>query len=120
MVFNLLLIVLIIVCKQEKVSEVEEQYYFVELQWLVVVILEVIVCILCFIDCYSEMLCSGECFVVIGYGVLVGVVKEFEIKFIEMVCVFFSGFELEVYMYGFYLEVNVCYVMLFIEDMLDV
>lgn len=60
------------------------------------------------------------CFVVIGYGVLVGVVKELEIKFIEMVCVFLSGFELEVYMYGLYLEVNVEYVMFFFEDWFDV
>ena len=104
-VLNLLLIALIIARKQEKASEVEEQHYLAELQRLVAAIPEVIV--------------RTERFVATGYGALVGVAKEFETKFTETVRVPSSGFELEAYMHGPYLEANARHVMLFIEDTPD-
>ncbi len=61
----------------------------------------------------------GERFVATGYGALVGVAKEFETKFTETVRVPSSGFELEAYMHGPYLEANARHVMLFIEDTPD-
>ncbi|PLL18556.1 glucosamine--fructose-6-phosphate aminotransferase, partial [Klebsiella pneumoniae] len=72
-----------------------------------------------FIDRHSETLRSGERFVATGYGALVGVAKEFETKFTETVRVPSSGFELEAYMHGPYLEANARHVMLFIEDTPD-
>ena len=45
--------------------------------------------------------------------------KEFETKFTETVRVPSSGFELEAYMHGPYLEANARHVMLFIEDTPD-
>ncbi|MCS5808120.1 SIS domain-containing protein [Klebsiella pneumoniae subsp. pneumoniae] len=113
-VLNLLLIALIIARKQEKASEVEEQHYLAELQRLVAAIPEVIVRTSRFIDRHSETLRSGERFVATGYGALVGVAKEFETKFTETVRVPSSGFELEAYMHGPYLEANARHVMLFI------
>ncbi len=119
-VLNLLLIALIIARKQEKASEVEEQHYLAELQRLVAAIPEVIVRTSRFIDRHSETLRSGERFVATGYGgALVGVAKEFETKFTETVRVPSSGFELEAYMHGPYLEANARHVMLFIEDKPD-
>lgn len=118
-VLNLLLIALIIARKQEKASEVEEQHYLAELQRLVAAIPEVIVRTSRFIDRHSETLRSGERFVATGYGALVGVAKEFETKFTETVRVPSSGFELEAYMHGPYLEANARHVMLFIEDTPD-
>ncbi|PLK99888.1 glucosamine--fructose-6-phosphate aminotransferase, partial [Klebsiella pneumoniae] len=105
--------------KQEKASEVEEQHYLAELQRLVAAIPEVIVRTSRFIDRHSETLRSGERFVATGYGALVGVAKEFETKFTETVRVPSSGFELEAYMHGPYLEANARHVMLFIEDTPD-
>ena len=118
-VLNLLLIALIIARKQEKASEVEEQHYLAELQRLVAAIPEVIVRTSRFLDRHSETLRSGERFVATGYGALVGVAKEFETKFTETVRVPSSGFELEAYMHGPYLEANARHVMLFIEDTPD-
>jgi glucoselysine-6-phosphate deglycase len=68
---------------------------------------------------HSETLRGGERFVATGYGALVGVAKEFETKFTETVRVPSSGFELEAYMHGPYLEANARHVMLFIEDAPD-
>ncbi|EIW8471722.1 hypothetical protein DV720_15445 [Klebsiella pneumoniae] len=80
---------------------------------------EVIVRTSRFIGRHSETLRSGERFVATGYGALVGVAKEFETKFSETVRVPSSGFELEAYMHGPYLEANARHVMLFIEDTPD-
>ncbi|MBE8939979.1 glucosamine--fructose-6-phosphate aminotransferase, partial [Escherichia coli] len=118
-VLNLLLIALIIARQQGKVSEVEEQHYLAEFQRLLAAIPDVIARTSRFIDRYSETLRSGERFVATGYGALVGVAKEFETKFTETVRVPSSGFELEAYMHGPYLEANARHVMLFIEDAPD-
>lgn len=97
----------------------EEQHYLAEFQRLLAAIPDVIARTSRFIDRYSETLRSGERFVATGYGALVGVAKEFETKFTETVRVPSSGFELEAYMHGPYLEANARHVMLFIEDAPD-
>ena len=118
-VLNLLLMALMIARAQGKASEAEEQRYLAELQRLAAAIPDVISRTACFIDKYSEALRGGERFVATGYGALVGVAKEFETKFTETVRVPSSGFELEAYMHGPYLEANARHVMLFIEDAPD-
>jgi len=52
----------------------------------------------------------------IGYGPNYGIAKEFETKFTETVRRPSSGFELEAYMHGPYLEANEKHLLLFIED----
>ena len=118
-VLNLLLIALMIARSQGKASEVEEQHYLAEFQRLAAAIPEVTARTACFIDKHSEALRGGERFVATGYGALVGVAKEFETKFTETVRVPSSGFELEAYMHGPYLEANARHVMLFMEDSPD-
>lgn len=63
---------------------------------------------------------EAQRFVAIGYGALVGVAKEFETKFTETVRLPSSGFELEAYMHGPYLEANPKHTLFFIEDKLHV
>ncbi|ECC3466011.1 SIS domain-containing protein [Salmonella enterica subsp. enterica] len=118
-VLNLLLMALTIARSQGKASEAEEQRYLAELQRLAAAIPDVIDRTSRFIDRHGEALRGGERFVATGYGALVGVAKEFETKFTETVRVPSSGFELEAYMHGPYLEVNCRHVMLFIEDVPD-
>lgn len=55
-------------------------------------------------------------FVATGYGALTGVAKEFETKFTETVRLPSSGFELEAYMHGPYLEASASHTLFFIED----
>ena len=116
---NLLLMALTIARSQGKASEAEEQRYLAELQRLAAAIPDVIDRTSRFIDRHGEALRGGERFVATGYGALVGVAKEFETKFTETVRVPSSGFELEAYMHGPYLEANCRHVMLFIEDAPD-
>lgn len=52
----------------------------------------------------------------IGYGSNYGVAKEFETKFTETVRRPSSGFEVEAYMHGPYLEANANHLLFFIED----
>ena len=118
-VLNLLLMALMIARAQGKASEAEEQRYLAELQRLAAAIPDVIDRTSRFIDRHGEALRGGERFVATGYGALVGVAKEFETKFTETVRVPSSGFELEAYMHGPYLEANARHVMLFIEDAPD-
>ena len=69
-----------------------------------------------FITCHQAVLAAAPRYVAIGYGGLVGVAKEFETKFTETVRRPSSGFELEAYMHGPYLEANNTHLLLFIED----
>ncbi|WP_312394213.1 SIS domain-containing protein [Mixta calida] len=69
-----------------------------------------------FIDRHQTLLAQATRYVAIGYGALAGVAQEFETKFTETVRCPSSGFELEAYMHGPYLEANASHLLLFIED----
>ncbi|MEQ4530241.1 MAG: SIS domain-containing protein [Mixta sp.] len=69
-----------------------------------------------FITRHQAVLAAAPRYVAIGYGALAGVAKEFETKFTETVRRPSSGFELEAYMHGPYLEANGEHLLLFIED----
>lgn len=69
-----------------------------------------------FITRHQALLAAAPRYIAIGYGGLVGVAKEFETKFTETVRRPSSGFELEAYMHGPYLEANQEHLLLFIED----
>ena len=118
-VLNLLLMALLIARGQGKASDNEERHYLAELRRLAAAIPAAITRTSHFIERHSATLRDGERFVAIGYGALVGVAKECETKFTETVRVPSSGFELEAYMHGPYLEANVRHIMLFIEDQPD-
>jgi len=118
-VLNLLLIALIIARQQQRVSESQQADYLAQLQHIATVIPEVITRTEAFIQRNEEVLRQGRRFVAIGYGALVGVAKEFEAKFTETVRVPSSGFELEAYMHGPYLEASADHVMFFFEDRAD-
>lgn len=66
----------------------------------------------------SEILKLCNRFICIAYGDLYGIAKEFETKFIETVRVPSTGYELEQYMHGPYLEANKNHILIFlnIED----
>ncbi|MFV0264379.1 MAG: SIS domain-containing protein [Kluyvera sp.] len=118
-VLNLLLMALLIARGQGRASEDEERHYLAELRRLAEAIPAAIIRTSRFIERHSATLRDGERFVAIGYGALVGVAKECETKFTETVRVPSSGFELEAYMHGPYLEANARHIMLFIEDQPD-
>lgn len=69
-----------------------------------------------FITQHQAVLAAATRYIAIGYGALTGVAKEFETKFTETVRRPSSGFELEAYMHGPYLEANNEHLLLFIED----
>lgn len=69
-----------------------------------------------FIEEHKEILENGKRFSCITYGDLYGVAKEFETKFQETVRKPSSGFELEAYMHGPYLEVDENHILFFLTD----
>lgn len=118
-VLNLLLIALIIARAQQQISDDEQQDSLAALQHIAATVPAVIARTQAFFDRHEKAFQDGTRFVAIGYGALTGVAKEFETKFTETVRVPSSGFELEAYMHGPYLEANARHVMLFIEDTLN-
>lgn len=71
---------------------------------------------LAFFNQHRATLVNYNRFVAIGYGALFGVTKEFETKFTETVRLPSTGYELEAYMHGPYLEANKQHCLFFIED----
>lgn len=69
-----------------------------------------------FIKAQKDTLANGQRFTCISYGDLYGVTKEFETKFQETVRKPSSGFELEAYMHGPYLEVDTTHILFFLTD----
>lgn len=118
-VLNLLLIALTIARTQGKVTPQESAEWLAALERLIHALPATIEQTEAFIDLHRETLRSGKRFIAIGYGALVGVAKEFETKFTETVRVPSSGFELEAYMHGPYLEANSEHLMFFITDRQD-
>lgn len=118
-VLNLLLIALTLARAQNQITDEKAQVTLHQLSQLAAAIPQVIAQTEAFFDRHQAALQSGTRFVAIGYGALTGVAKEFETKFTETVRVPSSGFELEAYMHGPYLEANAQHVMFFIEDAPD-
>lgn len=118
-VLNLLLIALLIARQQQRLTESQVEEYVAQLQRIAATLPLVIVRTEAFIHQHQSVLRNGTRFVAIGYGALVGVAKELETKFTETVRVPSSGFELEAYMHGPYLEANAEHVMFFFEDRSD-
>lgn len=118
-VLNLLLIALLIARQQQRLTESQVEEYVAQLQRIAATLPLVIVRTEAFIHQHQSVLRNGTRFVAIGYGALVGVAKELETKFTETVRVPSSGFELEAYMHGPYLEANAEHVMFFFEDWPD-
>lgn len=103
-VLNLLLIALLIARQQQRLTESQVEEYVAQLQRIAATLPLVIVRTEAFIHQHQAVLRNGTRFVATGYGALVGVAKELETKFTETVRVPSSGFELEAYMHGPYLE----------------
>ncbi|EAW2983701.1 SIS domain-containing protein [Salmonella enterica] len=118
-VLNLLLIALLIARQQQRLTESQVEEYVAQLQRIAATLPLVIVRTEAFIHQHQAVLRNGTRFVATGYGALVGVAKELETKFTETVRVPSSGFELEAYMHGPYLEANAEHVMFFFEDRPD-
>ncbi|HFZ8994914.1 TPA: SIS domain-containing protein [Citrobacter freundii] len=118
-VLNLLLIALLIVREQQRFSEAQYAEYLAQLQHIAGAIPALIGRSETFIRTHQKVLKEGNRFVAIGYGALVGVAKEFETKLTETVRVPSSGFELEAYMHGPYLEANSGHIMFFLESSPD-
>lgn len=118
-VLNLLLIALLIARPQQRLTESQAGAYLTQLQRIAAALPQVIERTEAFIRQHQSVLQNGTRFVATGYGALVGVAKEFETKFTETVRVPSSGFELEAYMHGPYLEASAEHVMFFFEDQPD-
>lgn len=118
-VLNLLLIALTIARTQGKATAQACADWLAALERLIDALPAAIEQTQAFIQWHQETLRTGSRFVAVGYGALVGVAKECETKFTETVRVPSSGFELEAYMHGPYLEANREHVMFFISDRHD-
>ncbi|QHM73866.1 SIS domain-containing protein [Mixta intestinalis] len=118
-VLNLLLIALMVGEAQGELSAAERDKTLNALRALTQRLPDVMRRTDAFITRHQALLSSAPRYVAIGYGGLVGVAKEFETKFTETVRRPSSGFELEAYMHGPYLEANAEHLLLFIEDAPD-
>lgn len=115
-VINLLLLATISGLSQGNINQKQHQYLLDSLNKITKKIPGVIQQTEIFIDSHHDILRSACRFIAISYGALQGVAKEFETKFSETVRLPSSGFELEAYMHGPYLEANPNHVLFFIED----
>lgn len=115
-VINLLLIAAMMGINQGKLTSQQHQYLLTSLNNMTDKITEVIRKTEKFIDHHHDILCSASRFIAISYGALQGVAEEFATKFTETVRLPSSGFGLEAYMHGPYLEANPQHVLFFIED----
>lgn len=115
-VLNLLLIALIVAEKRGRISPAERADTLAEMKKIAAELPSVIAKTNAFIALHRAHFIQAPRFVGIGYGALVGVAKEFETKFTETVRLPSSGFELEAYMHGPYLEANKNHTLFFIED----
>lgn len=115
-VLNLLLMALTLARAQGKTTPQHAEVWLTGLERLIHALPATIAQTQAFIQRHRDTLRDGTRFVAVGYGALVGVAKELETKFTETVRVPSSGFELEAYMHGPYLEANREHVMFFIQD----
>ncbi len=115
-VLNLLLIALLIAQKQQLMTAQQTAAELREIQTLAAALPAIIAQTERFFIRHQKLLAEHARFVAVGYGALLGVAKEFETKFTETVRQPSSGFELEAYMHGPYLEANDDHVMFFIDS----
>ena len=71
---------------------------------------------LAFVRCHENELKNAQSFSFIGSGALFGIAKEAETKFRETVRRPSTGYELEAYMHGPYLEANKDHVLIFLDQ----
>ena len=115
-VLNLLLMALMVGEAQGEIDAAQRESLLLSLRALTRHLPETMRRTDAFIDRHQALLAQAPRYVAIGYGALAGVAKEFETKFTETVRSPSSGFELEAYMHGPYLEANASHLLLFIED----
>jgi glucoselysine-6-phosphate deglycase len=115
-VLNLLLIALTVAEHGGQLEAGEKERALAELKDIALAIPGVIDKTNAFIARHRQYFIGAQRFVATGYGALVGVAKEFETKFTETVRLPSSGFELEAYMHGPYLEASAKHTIFFIED----
>lgn len=115
-VLNLLLIALMIAENRGLLTQMSRAETLAELKEAALAIPEVIDKTNAFIARHRQHFVQASRFVAIGYGALTGVAKECETKFTETVRLPSTGFELEAYMHGPYLEANANHTLFFIEE----
>ncbi|NUU68388.1 SIS domain-containing protein [Enterobacteriaceae bacterium BIT-l23] len=115
-VLNLLLIALLIAQKQQAITAEQAATERDEIQRLAAALPSVIDKTERFFTRQQKLLAEHARFVAVGYGALLGVAKEFETKFTETVRQPSSGFELEAYMHGPYLEASREHILFFIDS----
>lgn len=115
-IVNLLIISSIIALAQNKISQYQLTDLLNSLDKICMKLPEVIQKTELFIHHNQNTFLTGKRFIAIAYGSLEGVAHEFETKFTETIRLPASGFELETYMHGPYLEANKDHILFFIED----
>lgn len=115
-VLNLELMALIIAKHNQAITLAEYDELIAQLSQIGEKIPQVIEQSLAFFNQHQISMANSPRFIAIGYGALYGVTKEFETKFTETVRLPSTGYELEAYMHGPYLEANRQHCLFFIED----
>ena len=115
-VLNLLLIALLVAEHRGQLAQDERTSTLASLKQAALAIPDVIEKTNTFFIRHRQHFIQAARFVATGYGALTGVAKEFETKFTETVRLPSSGFELEAYMHGPYLEASASHTLFFIED----
>jgi glucoselysine-6-phosphate deglycase len=115
-VLQLMLLGMTIGASKDKLTEAEVNDYQMQLQHLVAHIPTVIENSQLFFEKNEAIFRLTTRFIGIGYGSNWGTVKEFETKFTETIRKPSSGFELEAYMHGPYLEADAEHLLFFVEN----
>lgn len=115
-VLQLMLLGLTVGASKDQLTETEVNDYRMQLQQLVDKIPTVIEKSQLFFEENEAIFRLATRFIGIGYGPNWGTVKEFETKFTETVRKPSSGFELEAYMHGPYLEADAEHLLFFVEN----
>ncbi|KAF1301037.1 SIS domain-containing protein [Candidatus Enterococcus willemsii] len=115
-VLHLMLLGLTIGLNKKQVTETDVSNYKKQLQQLITAIPSIITNSQVFFEKQKDSFQLSTRFIAIGYGANWGTAKEFETKFTETVRQPSSGFELEAYMHGPYLEADAEHTLFFIEN----
>lgn len=115
-VLNLQLMALILAKQNYSISKDSYNDSLQQLYNISDLIPEIIIQTLSFFKKNSDKLIKFERFIALGYGSSYGIAKEFETKFTETIRLPSTGFELEAYMHGPYLEANKNHCLFFIEN----
>lgn len=115
-VLNLQLMALILAKQNHAISDQQYDQCIQQLIQISEQIPNIITQSLAFFKQNGDVLTQYHRFVAISYGALFGITKEFETKFTETIRQPSTGYELETYMHGPYLEANKQHCLFFIED----